>query len=224
VSAGGNGGERPVVLVHGLWMRPLMLRPLARHLRRNGFAPHRFGYRSRHATIAEHAAALDAWLSERFTRGEPLSFVGHSLGGVVLRALAARNPVRFEGARTVMLGSPNQGSAGAAFLLHWREGRWWLGQAGRELAGEAPALLPVPPGEVGVVAGTRWRWWTRWLLDGPNDGMVRVAETCLPGAAVVTLPIGHMGLMWRRPAAEATAHFLENGHFGGHGEPAGPLC
>lgn len=213
-----------VVLVHGLWMRPLMMRPLARRLRAGGCVPHRFGYRSRHGTIAEHARALDAWLLERFMPGQPLAFVGHSLGGVVLRALAARNPHWFEGARTVLLGSPNQGSAGARFLMRWREGRWWLGVAGRELAGEAPGLLPVPPGEVAVVAGTRRRWFTRWLLEGPNDGMVRVAETCLPGAEVRTLPIGHMGLMFRRPVAEATAHFLATGRLEGYGEPAGGLC
>jgi len=221
---GASAGERPVVLLHGLWMRPLMMRPLARRLRSRGFTPHRFGYRSRHVTLAEHAQALDAWLGERFAPGQPLRFVGHSLGGVVLRALAARSPHWFEDARTVMLGTPNQGSAGAAFLMQWWEGRWWLGVAGRELAGEAPLRLPVPPGEMGVVAGTRRRWWTRWLLDGPNDGLVRVAETCLPGAEVVTLPVGHMGLMFRRPVAEATAHFLANGRFGGHGEPAGGLC
>jgi pimeloyl-ACP methyl ester carboxylesterase len=205
-------------------MRPLMMRPLARRLRGHGFVPHRFGYRTRHAAIADHAAALEAWLTARFAPGQGLAFVGHSLGGVVLRALAARNPAWFAGARTVMLGPPNQGSAGARFVRQWREGRWWLGVAGRELAAEAPPDLPVPPGEVGIIAGTRRRWWTRWLLDGPNDGMVRVAETCLPGAEVVTLPVGHMGLMVRKPVAEATAHFLESGRFGGHGEPAGGLC
>ena len=219
-----TGAERPVVLVHGLWMHPLVMAPLARRLRRHGFAPVRFGYRSRHGTIAEHAAALDAWLTERFRPEQGLAFVGHSLGGVVLRALAARNPHWFGAGRTVMLGSPNQGSSGAAFLMHWREGRWWLGVAGRELAGEAPTRLPVPPGEVGILAGTRRRWCTRWLLDGPNDGLVAVAETCLPGAEVRLLASGHMGLMWRPRVSEAAAHFLETGRFGGHGEPAGGLC
>jgi pimeloyl-ACP methyl ester carboxylesterase len=219
-----TGEGKPAVLLHGLWMRPLVMAPLARRLRRHGFIPHRFGYRSRHGTLAEHAAALDAWLGERFTPGAPLAFVGHSLGGVVLRALAARHPQWFEGGRVVMLGSPNRGSAGGEFIMQWREGRWWLGQAGRELAGEAPDRLPVPPCAVGIIAGTRGRWCTRWLLEGPNDGLVRVAETCLPGAEVVTLPSGHMGLMVRPGVGEATAHFLENGRFGGHGEPARGLC
>ncbi len=118
-----------------------------------------------------------------------------------------------------MLGSPNRGSAGAAFLRGCRAGRWWLGVAGRELAGEGPAGLPVPPGKVGVIAGTRRRWWTRWLLEGPNDGMVRVAETLgLPGAEVITFPVGHMGLMFRKPVAEAAAGFLAEGRFAGRAE------
>jgi len=214
----------PVVLIHGLWMRPLAMAPMARRLSRCGFTPYRFGYRTRHATITDHAAALDDWLAERFVPGQELGLVGHSLGGLVLRGLADRNPDWFGGARTLMLGTPNQGADGAAFLLNWREGRWWLGVAGREVATRAPAQLPVPPGDVGVVAGTRWRWWTRWLLDGPNDGMVRVAETCLAGAEVITLPLGHMGLMFRQPVVKATAHFLQTGRFDGNGEPARGLC
>jgi pimeloyl-ACP methyl ester carboxylesterase len=198
--------------------------PLGRRLRARGFVPYRFGYRSRHATVAEHAAALEAWLAARFTPGEPIALVGHSLGGMVLRALAGRDPAWFANARTVMLGTPNQGASGAAFVAQWREGRWWLGVAGRELATPAAADFPLPPGPVGVVAGTRWRWLTRWFLEGPNDGLVRVAETVLPGAEVRTFPVGHTGLLFNRGVAEATAHFLAEGRFGGHGEPAGPLC
>ncbi|MEF8792734.1 alpha/beta fold hydrolase [Thiohalorhabdus sp.] len=219
-----SGPGRPVVLIHGLWMRSLTLVPLARRLRRYGFNPHRFDYRTRHGTIADHAAALDAWLGERFTPGQPLHFVGHSLGGVILRALAARNPAWFEGARTVMLGTPNQRPSGTDFLRQSRAGRWWLGMAGREVAAGRPSQLPVPSGVVGIIAGTRSRWWTRWLLEGPNDGMVRVAETCLDGVEVVTLPVGHMGLMFRQPVVEATAHFLQTGRFDGNGEPARGLC
>jgi len=210
----------PVVLVHGLWMPAAVMWPLARRLRRHGFVPHRFSYWGRRAPVADHAARLDSWLAERFTPGQPIALVGHSLGGMVLRALAGRNPAWFDRARTVMLGTPNQGAAGAAFVAQWREGRWWLGVAGRELATPEAGELPVPPGPVGVVAGTRWRWWTRWFLDGPNDGLVRVAETTLPGAEVRTFPVGHTGLLFSRGVAEATAHFLAEGRFDGHGEPA----
>lgn len=213
---------RDLVLVHGLWMVPASMLPLAWRLRRRGFAPHRFGYPSRHASLADHAVRLDAWLTDRF--GPPptdpgLAFVGHSLGGLVLRALAAREPRWFEGGRTVLLGSPNRGSSGARlFMGHWL-GRWWLGQAGQELGQGVPDRLPATPGKVGVLAGTRERPGTRRILGGPNDGMVALAETPLPRAEVRALPVGHIGLIFRRPAAEAVAHFLREGDFGSHGEP-----
>ena len=215
-----DGQGVPLVLVHGLWMPAAVMWPMGRRLQRHGFVPHRFSYPSRRVTVAEHAARLDGWLAERFTPGQPLALVGHSLGGMVLRALAGRRPAWFANARTVMLGTPNQGASGAGFIAQWREGRWWLGVAGRELATPAAAEFPVPPGPVGIIAGTRWRWWTRWFLEGPNDGLVRVAETALPGAEVRTFPVGHTGLLFNRGVAEATAHFLAEGRFDGHGKPA----
>ncbi|MFP4615826.1 MAG: esterase/lipase family protein [Thiohalospira sp.] len=220
----GGSPERPVVLIHGLWMPAAVMIPLARQLRRAGFTPYRFGYPSRQRTVAAHAEQLDAWLEERFTPGQPLGFVGHSLGGIVLRALAERRPEWFSRARTVQLGTPNRGSAGAAFLAQWGPGRWWLGLAGGELCANAGLPWPAPPGEVAVLAGTRCRWWTRWLLDGPNDGLVAVSEACLPGAELRTFPVGHTGMIFNRQVAEATAHFLVEGRLDGHGEPAPPLC
>ena len=213
-----------MVLVHGLWMRPVVMRPLARRLRRAGLCPALYGYPSRRESIAAHAARLDHWLAQRFSPGEPLAFVGHSLGGVVLRALAARRAAWFEGARTVMLGTPNRGTMGGARLLDRGAGRWWLGVAGRELARGTQAALPVPPGAVGVIAGTRRRWCTRSLVTGANDGLVAVAETELEGAGLRTFRVGHTGLLLHRGVAEATAYFLVNGRFDGHGEPPRGLC
>ncbi|MFA9459832.1 esterase/lipase family protein [Thiohalorhabdus methylotrophus] len=220
----GPAAERPVVLVHGLWMPAAVMLPLAIRLRRAGFTPYRFGYPSRRHSVADHARRLDHWLGARFEPGQPLGLVGHSLGGLVLRALAQRNPAWFETARTVMLGTPNQGASGAAFIARWREGRWWLGVAGRELCGTGELPWPALPGETGVIAGTRWRWWTRWFLDRPNDGLVRVAETALPRTELRTFPVGHTGLLLNRRVAKAAAHFLREGRFGEHGEPAGGLC
>lgn len=79
--------------------------------------------------------------------------------------------------------------------------------------------LPRLPGEVGILAGTAGRWWTQWILGDLNDGMVRVSEVVLPGGEVRLLPLGHLGLILRCPAAEAIAHFLREGCFGAHGKP-----
>lgn len=227
----GARGARPVILIHGLWMHPVAMAVLARRLGRAGPAgagltPCRFGYASRHVTIAAHAARLDDWLAARFEPGEPLGFVGHSLGGIVLRALAARRPGWFGAARTVMLGSPNQGAAGATRIVGTRVGRWWLGVAGRELAGEGGGVpsLPVPGGALGIIAGTRGRRLTAPLLDGVSDGMVHLRETGLAGAERRCFDVSHMRLMFDRCVAEATAHFLREGRFPTDGRAAGAVC
>jgi pimeloyl-ACP methyl ester carboxylesterase len=227
----GGAAARPVVVVHGLWMRPLAMGVLARRLGQAGPAgagliPYRFGYPSRHAAIADHAARLDDWLAARFVPGQPLGFLGHSLGGVVLRALAARRPEWFAQGRTVMLGTPNQGAAGAARILSSRLGRWWLGVAGRELAGEGGGVagLPVPDGAVGVIAGTRPRRITAPFLDGVSDGMVHLRETALPGVERRCFYTSHMRLMFSPVIAEASAHFLLEGRFPADGRAAGTVC
>jgi len=48
-----------------------------------------------------------------------------------------------------------------------------------------------------------------------NDGTVAVSETRLPGAAaVMTMPVSHMGLLWSAAVAREAGSFLEHGCFG----------
>ncbi len=89
-------------------------------------------------------------------RVSTLNFVTHSLGGIIVRQLAASGLVRNFG-RVVMLGPPNHGTELVDTMGEWSLFRLINGPAGGEL-GTSPGALPQQLGPVrfqaGVVAGS----------------------------------------------------------------------
>ena len=214
-----------VILLHGLGEGRGSMRPLADHLRRTLDATVlTFGYASPRAGIEDHAAAL-----ERVVAGLPeadrISFVGHSLGNIVVRRwMAGASPDdRARLHRMVMLGAPNQGSQMAREAARvWILAKLSTGAA-RELVLDWPriaATLAVPPCPFGIVAGGAGdgRGYST-LLEGDDDDVVRVEETRLDGADdFVLLPVRHAFMMQDAKVQRATTAFLETGRFG---DPAG---
>ena len=206
-----NRREPPTtVLIHGLWMGPWAVRPLAARLERSGLATARFGYSTR-ATPAASADRLADWLSRQAER--PRHLVAHSLGGIVLAHLVDRHPALLPPeTRIVLLGGPLAGSAVARRLGHWGIGRRLLaGSFTGGLDGQAPAWRA--PHTL-MIAGTRPIGPGRLVpgaLVGPNDGTVAVDETRVPGlAAHRCLPVNHFGLLLSGSVAEVTAAFLDD--------------
>jgi hypothetical protein len=71
--------------------------------------------------------------------------------------------------------------------------------------------------DVGVVAGSVGAGLGMIVtprLRRPHDGVVEVAETCLPGITDhLELRVNHTGLLLSKLAADQTAHFLRHGRF-----------
>lgn len=201
-----------VVLLHGLWMNRFAMSWLAHRLSAHGYAVHLFGYPSFARALSANAESLARFLG---TLSAPtLHLVGHSLGGVTAIACLAAQPdgrVR----RVVLLGAPVRGSAAGEQVAAHRIGRRFLGRT-RGLWGVAPVAAAPPGIEVGVIAGTRrlglGALFTR--LSGPNDGVVTVAETELPGARdSVTVHVGHSQMLVSPAVARQTEQFLRTGRF-----------
>jgi hypothetical protein len=117
--------------------------------------------------------------------------------------------------RTVLLGAPVSGCDAAQGLSCLPGGRMLLG---RTLALWPTLPLPdIPPGcEVGAIAGTRRLGLAMMLVSiaGENDGVVRVAETWLPGLADhITLPVSHSGMLLSSEVARQCVAFLHQGEF-----------
>lgn len=199
--------------------------PMAHALGRAGFEPHLVDYASRRHTIGHLAATVVAERIDRMIEGgaRRVHFVTHSLGGVLVRADAAR---RFDagtplpdGSRAVFLAPPFAGSEVADRLAAAGLFRAWNGPAFLELGtGETSVpntLGPVRGLEAGVIAGTRRLVPFNRLFSGPNDGLVSVASaTTVPGLAdALVLPVTHALLMRERRVIRQTIRFLTRGRF-----------
>ena len=201
---------RRVILLHGLGHSSYYMSVLASRLRSQGMQVENFGYPSRRGSLAEQTERLAASLSQ--FSGERLSFVAHSLGGIIVRNLALRQSKDLNLRRLVMLGPPNQGSAFARGLLRFPPRKFLWGPVFEELAhlDLAPATDLL---EIGIIAGAfpLWPW---PFLKGAHDGIVTVEETKLPGAKdhVVLLDV-HASLPFSLRAARLTKRFLETGNF-----------
>jgi triacylglycerol lipase len=204
------------------------MRPIERMLRARGYDVLNLGYPSRTRTIAKLAATVAeqilAWRPD-----EPVDFVTHSLGGILLRhAVASGALPATHVRRVVMLGPPNAGSELADQIPTWPLFGWiyrrMTGPAGMQLgtgADAVPAQLPAVTFETGIVAGTRsYNPVFSSVLGAPSDGKVRVERTRVAGMRdFLEVPYWHPLLM--RPAAvhEQVGYFLEYGRFedGGSG-------
>jgi hypothetical protein len=211
----------PAVLVlHGLGEGRSSMRPIAEHLRRTlDSSVLLVGYASTNADIEAHGRSLDRVIAA-LPPAARISFVGHSLGNLVVRrwmSLAApRDLDRVD--RMVMLGPPNQGSdlarkvAGVQFLAGLAEG------AARDLVVDWHKVAPTlatPACTFGIVAGGRGddRGFSP-LLGGDDDAVVRVDETWLDGADdFLLVPVHHAAMLRDARVHRATERFLEEGRF-----------
>lgn len=203
-----------MVLIHGLWLSGFILVLLARRLRRLGFSVHLFSYPSVRADLRVNAARLARFLDT--LDADIVHLVGHSLGGILIRALFHYSPPRQPG-RIVTLGTPHGGSQVAKHLSQYAFWRWVMGKGMANLLDGLPQGWPLPAREIGAISGNRSIGFGRILyrpLATPNDGLVSVEESSLTGARdYIVLPASHTGMLFSRAVARQVNAFLQVGHF-----------
>jgi pimeloyl-ACP methyl ester carboxylesterase len=182
-----------VVLLHGLFRGPRSMAGLERRLRADGYATVAMAYASSYGGLETHATALRALLSA--LPAQHVTFVTHSLGGLVVRTALAREDGRpmpqVDG--IIMLFPPNRGA--------WLADKWHGNIVARRIVGpvlddlttERARAIPIPAVPIAVVAGGRGNGIGRsWFIPGDNDGTVAVRETLLPRlASFHVLDVGH---------------------------------
>ncbi|HEU4649224.1 MAG TPA: alpha/beta fold hydrolase [Gemmatimonadales bacterium] len=200
-----------VILIHGMGRTPFSFIRLARYLRRDGHSVERLGYVAALERFAAICARVRARLRAAAARGEPYAAVGHSLGGLVLRAaLADDPPLQPPPAHVIMLGTPNQSPRLARRFARWWPYRLVNGEPGQLLA--KPSFYTALPGArapTTVIVGTGG-FCGRWSPFGcdANDGVVAANEARLPGATLIELPVRHTFMMNDRRVVETVRRLL----------------
>ena len=177
-------GARPILLVHGFACSRAVWRPLLRRLAAAWIGP------VRAVSLEPLLAGVDAYAAQVLGEletlaascgGAPVTLVGHSMGGLVARAvLRAATPGRI--GRIVTLGAPHHGTALACWFgwpgtRQMCPGSQWLAQLNR--AQEGRAGIPIT---------------TIFSLD--DNYIVPPGSARLDGARTVELRgLGHLSLL-----------------------------
>ena len=206
-----------VLLIHGIGRSTGTFSDLREAAATAGFEAIAISYPSTRGTIEEHADGIAALLN-RMEGIEKISFVTHSMGGLIARRLLAADAdwqYRMRVGRIVMIASPNQGSAVAAWLKDFPPYQVLYGKAGQQLVSESVSGTPLLRPEFGIIAGGKGdgRGYNP-LLPGDDDGTVTVAETRLEGAKdILVVPTIHAAITNHPRTVRATVNFLKFGAF-----------
>lgn len=207
-----------VILLHGIARSARGMAWVARALSRKGYDVINISYASRHKPIEEIVDDIREELGVyEIEEAGKLHFVGHSMGGLVIRAyLNKYRPPNL--GRVVMLGTPNQGSEVADLLKGNFLYKAFYGPAGQQLVTDQSrfgSIFGSPDYELGVIAGD-------WSIDpiasliipGASDGRVPVARTKLEGMKDhIVLHVAHTFLPYSKNVIWQTMYFLEHGKF-----------
>lgn len=205
-----------VVLLHGLGRTHRSMRPLEDALGERGYRVVNLGYPSTSQTWDELVDTLGGALTACCQSGEPVHFVTHSMGGILVRMYLAERELPGLG-RVVMLSPPNQGSE----IVNRLRGdllELVLGPASIRL-GTDSASVPLQLGpvgfELGIITGdlSLNPLFSSWL-PGDDDGRVTVESAWVDGTNdFLVVPATHTFIMRRDEVILQVLAFLEDGRF-----------
>lgn len=206
-----------VVLLHGLARSDSSMKKLERELLKENFTTINVKYPSRNDTIEVLAEEAITPALAQCSPEEKVSFVTHSMGGVLVRQYVAKHKIsRLH--RVVMLGPPNKGSEVVDKLGNFPGFYFINGDAGMQLGtGElsVPNKLGKANFDVGIVAGTRSvNLILSSLIPSTDDGKVSVESTKLEGMKDhIEMAATHPFMMKNDNVIEQVIHYLKHGSF-----------
>ena len=215
--------DEVVVLAHGLGRSDWAMWQFAQRLESANYKVCRLDYatvgRSVDAVLADTNNQINACVKH----APKAHFVGHSLGGLVIRAYLQNNLLKnpqqrqdYNLGEVVLIGTPNKGSELADHLSDS-----WLMSLGGEISqalvtgssslGNNIEELNI---NLGIIAGTKSSSLTSKHFKGANDGLVSVESTKLKSMSdFITLEVGHSQMRYSQEVAEQTIYFLQKGIF-----------
>jgi len=217
-------GRPLVVLQHGLFRSSGSMWRIERALEAHGYSVLNTSYPSTFDTIEAHAARLGKRLAKHLSKVEGeydrVYYVGHSMGGLVIRTYL-RSEGAIDAASCVFIGTPHRGAT-LAELDHERWWfRWFLGtKAAKQLCLSDPfhrAGDHVPTKRIGVIFGGKGdgKGWSE-RIAGDDDGTVGSSEAQIEGQTdSIRLPMKHTRLGFSAQTVRQVLVFLKHGRFDG---------
>ncbi len=167
-----------VLFVHGMGRSPLSGWPMLKQLKKAGLHTSTFGYWVSSESFDQITTRLVAKI-EQISRHDDIVLIGHSLGGVLLRAaINALPPGHKPPQRLFLLGSPMQSSRLARRLSRVRVFQLVTRDCGQLLASDirmaAVPSVKVPTMGFAGISGPRGR--SSPFAHELNDGVVSLSE------------------------------------------------
>lgn len=207
-----------VIVLHGIFRNSANMGFVQLLLNEAGYDVLNIDYPSRTLPITALANGIADDVASFAKDYDRVHFVGHSMGGLMTRAVLKERPLPNTG-RVVMMGTPNHGSRIADVYQHVKPMMRLMGPALLDLRttedfdGKYGRLEGI---ETGIIAGTRVidhvNSWP--IRKAPHDGKVTVASTHLAGEADhITLPAAHELMPVNSRVIRQAIAFLRTGRF-----------
>lgn len=175
--------EHLVILVHGLCRTKGAFHRMHQMISDQGLAVQAINYPSTQFNVSTFAKQLNNVIA-RLRGIRKVSFVTHSLGGVIVRtALSEKHPWMdwLDVGDIIQIAPPNKGATIAKTFENLEPFKWGVGPVGLELANGFNIQAPSCVTNFHVIAGgTGKKAGYNPFLGSDNDGLVTTDETDLP--------------------------------------------
>ena len=218
-SARYQSDDQVVVLAHGLGRSDVAMWRFTQRLENTGYLVCTLDYSSIGQSVESVLDSTTKQIDLCISSAPKVHFIGHSLGGLVIRSYLQNHKGFIEGdhlGEVVLIGTPNKGSE----LADYYSGSWLM-----EIGGEISQALVTGENSlgnqleeldinIGVIAGTKTNSLTNDVFNGPNDGLVSVESTKLKNMSdFIAIEVGHSNMRYNEEVAEQTIYFLKNRNF-----------
>jgi triacylglycerol lipase len=213
-----NFCSNQVVVLHGLVRSSASMNKISQALNAAGYTVCNLQYPSRKHSIK--TIAIDFVLPEikkclpNFE--QPINFVTHSMGGIIVRELGRSTNLKIN--RAVMLSPPNHGSELVDKLKVIPLFKLINGEAGLSLgtkANSVPNTLGAVNFETGIIVGDRsYNPIYSYLIPGTDDGKVSIASAKIEGMKdFLIVPHSHSLMMNSDLVIKQIINFIKSGQF-----------
>lgn len=208
-----------VILAHGLGRSDWAMWHFAQQLKNANYKVCSLNYDSIGESVEDVLAQTSTQINACISNASKIHFLGHSLGGLVIRAYLQSNMTVLNNntlGNVVLIGTPNKGSELAnhlkgSWLMHLGGGISQSLITGSNSLGNKISELTL---NLGVIAGTKASPLTQSYFNSENDGLVSVESTKLNNMSdFITLNVSHSAMRSNQQVIQHTIYFLQTGAF-----------